>query len=86
MPGTEVKMEVRRKGVTDKLDNVTLKLGEMPGLLPGDTVPSTVTGPPRTPVPPSVAAPSTESAPEPVPLPAVLLTNSVPLLAVSVPL
>src|SRR5260370_9926318 len=36
MPGTEVKMEIRRKGVTDKLDNVTLKLGEMPGLLPGE--------------------------------------------------
>ncbi len=36
MPGTEVKMEVRRKGVTDKLDTATLKLGEMPGLVPGE--------------------------------------------------
>jgi S1-C subfamily serine protease/predicted esterase len=36
MPGTEVKMEVRRKGVTDKLDNVTLKLGELSGMSPGE--------------------------------------------------
>src|SRR5216684_9110700 len=36
MPGDEVKMEVRRKGVKDKLDTVTLKLAELPGIVPGE--------------------------------------------------
>jgi S1-C subfamily serine protease/predicted esterase len=36
MPGDEVKMEVRRKGVKDKLDTVTLKLSELPGSVPGE--------------------------------------------------
>lgn len=36
MPGDEVKMEVRRKGVKDKLATVTLKLGELLGTVPGE--------------------------------------------------
>src|SRR6266849_3587785 len=36
MPGAEVKMEVRRKGVADKLDTVTLKLGEPPAVVPSE--------------------------------------------------
>jgi serine protease Do len=34
LPGTEVKMEVRRKGVTDKLDTIALKLTEPPVNVP----------------------------------------------------
>jgi S1-C subfamily serine protease/predicted esterase len=36
MPGDEVKMEVRRKDVKDKLDTVTLKLGELPSIVPNE--------------------------------------------------
>jgi S1-C subfamily serine protease len=36
MPGDQVKMEVRRKGVKDKLDTVTLKLGRRAATRPGE--------------------------------------------------
>src|ERR1017187_3298063 len=62
------------------LTATSLLIANVPGLLPGASVPFIVNGPPRTPPPPSLALLRTETAPVPVPLPVVLLTRSVPVL------
>jgi S1-C subfamily serine protease/predicted esterase len=71
IPGIEVKMEVRRKGVKDKLDTLTAKLASLPDAIPGELpepatlkkalAPRKMTPGPKPPGPPAAAAPKKDA-------------------------